>query len=197
MSDIHYINSLPERKGNWMQLASGKAYWPNDPRAGEVDIADIASALSKTCRYGGHCEKFYSVAEHSVYVSLQVPIKHAMRALLHDATEAYVTDVPRPLKGMLGDAYADIEQKNWLVVCQKFGLDPNDKLADEYVKDADNAVLLAEKEQIMRPSPYPWNVPGKAANELILCLPPDAAKRFFLGRYWEIVRQDELIAAAA
>jgi hypothetical protein len=181
-----YSNAALGRVGNWMQLASGKPYWPNDPRAEEVDILDIAAALSKICRYGGHCKKFYSVAEHSVYVSKQVPKLYALRALLHDATEAYVTDVPRPLKSMLGAGYADIEQKNWVAVCEAFGLPLVDPTGDDYVKKADNAVLLAEKDQIMVPSPLAWNVEGTAAQVFILGDSPAQAEALFLARYYEL-----------
>jgi hypothetical protein len=110
-----------ERIGDWMQTASGRMFWPLDPRPEEVHIEDIAGALSKLCRYNGHCEWHYSVAQHSVYVSYQVPREHEFAALMHDATEAYCADVPRPLKKHLA-GYADIERNIWLAIAQRYNL---------------------------------------------------------------------------
>jgi len=138
-----------ERKGNFMQTASGIAYWPLDPRPDEVRIADIAHALGMLCRYGGHCLNFYSVAEHSVHVSHLVPPEHALVALLHDATEAYCQDIVRPLKHSL-PGYKEIEQRNWLAICTAFNLDP---VLPQCVHDADVAMLFAEQDALMPPSP--------------------------------------------
>lgn len=128
-----------QRKGDWMQVASGRKFWPLDPRADEIDIEDIAHALSMLCRFGGHVQKFYSVAEHSVWCSYVVPPWHAMQALMHDATEAYCVDIPRPLKRGLSN-YAEIEANIWSATCERFGLKP--ELHAE-VKAADNAMCLA------------------------------------------------------
>ena len=186
-----------QRIGDWMQTYSGIQYWPCDPRVDEVCIEDIAHALSNICRYAGHCKSFYSVAEHSVYVSLIVPPEHALTALLHDATEAYVVDVPRPLKRFLTN-YKEIEQRNWMAIADKFNI-PHDM--PQCIKDADNAVLLAEKEYVMGPQPHPWaHMPlpeglQDAADSAMLghlsmaCL-PDAAKARFMERYNEITGKE-------
>lgn len=98
---------MGERRGDWMITASGRRFWPLDPREDEVDFGDIAHALSNTCRYGGHVRTFYSVAEHSVLLCrhLRETTPHTMLgrrlakwALLHDASEAYFADVIRPVK---------------------------------------------------------------------------------------------------
>lgn len=95
------------RVGDWMITASGKRFWPLDPREEEVDFNDIAHALAHTCRYGGHVSKFYSVAEHSVLLCRHIreitPHPTLSRrlgrwALLHDGAEAYFADVIRPVK---------------------------------------------------------------------------------------------------
>lgn len=181
------------RNGDWMQTYTGKQYWPIDPRPEDVCIEDIAHALSNLCRYAGHCTKFYSVAEHSVYVSLIVPPEYALQALLHDATEAYIVDVPRPLKRWI-KGYADIEEMNWHAIAECFGLPVQ---MHQSVKDADNAVLLAEKEYIMGPQPAPWaHIPLPdglidAADSAIVghlsiaCLPDQAFNRF-MERYAEL-----------
>jgi hypothetical protein len=87
-----------DRRGDWMQTFTGRAFYPLDPRPEDIDPVDIAHALSLICRYGGHSSRFYSVAEHCVLMSHAVAPEHALWALLHDATEAYLGDMIRPLK---------------------------------------------------------------------------------------------------
>lgn len=92
---------MSARSGDWIQTATGGQFWPMDPQPDEIDINDIAHALAMLCRFGGHCLRFYSVAEHSVLLSHAVPPEHALWALLHDATEGYLVDMPRPIKAFL------------------------------------------------------------------------------------------------
>jgi hypothetical protein len=152
------------------------------PHADEVFIEDIAAALSKICRYGGHCTRFYSVAEHSVLVSKVVPSEHALQGLLHDATEAYLVDIPRPIKAYLTN-YKEIEALNWKAVAERFGV-PYEFY--QSVKEADNSVLLAEKQQVMLPSPEEWNVPGEAAHVFVMGWSPQVAEQLFLNRFREL-----------
>lgn len=67
-----------DRRGDWIQTFTGRRFWPLDPRPEDVCIEDIAHALSLKCRFGGHCTRFYSVAEHSVHVSNYVPAEFAL-----------------------------------------------------------------------------------------------------------------------
>lgn len=173
------------RVGDWVQTRSGRAYWPMNPRAAEVDIDDIAHSLSMICRFGGHTRFFYSVAEHSVLVSQCVPPEHALQALLHDATEAYVGDMVRPLKQSM-PGYCDIEDKNWLVIAEKFGVPAQ---MHESIKAADNAVLLAEKAALLEASPIPWTWADgiEAANVPIVGYAPAIARGKFIARFAELV----------
>lgn len=173
---------LPKRRGDWMQTFSGRQYWPLDPRPAEVFVEDIAHALAHLCRYAGHCERFYSVAEHSVHVSRCVPPEMALKALLHDATEAYCVDIPRPLKRFI-PGYVEIEERNWVAIAQRFDLTPD--MPDE-IKYADNSVLLAEADQILKKHPAPWNIPAEPADVLIVCMRPEYAKAAFLQRFAEL-----------
>jgi hypothetical protein len=134
------------RPGDFMQTYSGRKFWPLDPKADEVHIEDIAHALSMQCRYGGHCERFYSVAEHSVLMARTFANRDlALWALLHDAAEAYVADVPRPLKRFL-PGYKEAENKVMAAICDRFGL-PHEM--PERVKYADECILADEIRQAM------------------------------------------------
>jgi len=174
------------RKGSWMQTWTGRAYWPLDPRVEEVHILDIAHALGMLCRYTGHVDRFYSVAEHSWHVSCIVPQCLALVGLLHDATEAYLTDVARPVKRHLSN-YKDIELLNWRVVAERFGVPF--ELPPE-IHYADNAMLFAEKNALMKPSPLPgWGMGDDhipAAAVTIRCWTPEQAKEAFLARFREL-----------
>lgn len=179
----------PKRKGDWVLTATGRAYWPLDPRAEDVSIADIAHSLAMQCRYGGHCRLFYSVAEHSVWMShliLEGPQNTnadpdlALIALLHDATEAYVSDVPRPLKPHLAN-YEAIERKNWLVICDAFGL-PRIAPPPE-VQDLDCRMCLREMGALMPKNPMPLGIEGPTPDFDPQCWSPAEAEAKFLSRF--------------
>jgi hypothetical protein len=170
------------RKGDWMQTVSGRMFWPLDPRAEEVDIYDIAVGLSNECRYAGQIEDHYSVAQHSVYVSYQTPVGLELEGLMHDAPEAYIKDIHRPLKRQLRE-YSPIEDGVWRAIAERFGL--AEKLPHS-IHLADNNVLLAEKEQIVGRSPAPWLVPGTPAPIKIELWTPRQARKAFLDRFHEL-----------
>lgn len=178
----------PERIGDWMQTFTGRQFWPLDPRAEDVDIQDIAVALSRQCRFAGHCEHYYSVAQHSWYVSFFVPPEHALCALLHDATEAYCVDVPRPLKKSLPD-YCAIEDRIWRAIAQRFNLPAE---MPECVKEADDRVLMAEKAQILKDG-KPWAVRAHPAPIRIEEWTPQRASFTFLERFNELVAGSDVL----
>ena len=113
---------------DWIQTHSGKAFYPFAPRPDDIDIEDIAHALAHQCRFGGHVSKFYSVAQHCVLIAR---VLHAqgfdkrtiLAGLLHDATEAYLVDLPSPVKNML-PGYRDAENRLAAVIAEKFDLPP-------------------------------------------------------------------------
>lgn len=170
------------RKGDWMQTAGGRQFWPLDPRPEEVFLDDIAHALSHLCRYGGHCRNFYSVAEHSVLMSRAVAPAFARWALLHDASEAYVVDVPRPIKPALA-GYDAIETRIMAAVCLRFGLPPEMPAA---VKAADRAILTDEMQQAMASPPVPWSTAGDPLGVRLEFWSPGVARLEFLIRAQEL-----------
>lgn len=139
-------------RGDWMQTFTGRAFYPLAPRPEDIDPADIAHALSLLCRYGGHVDRFYSVAEHCVLMSYRVPPEDAPWALLHDATEAYMGDMIRPLKIQM-PAYQVAEDHLASVIAVRFGIDP---VQPTSVSEADRRILLDERFALMKAPPQPW-----------------------------------------
>ena len=167
------------RPGDWIQTFTGGMFWPLDPRASEVVIEDIAHSLAMSCRFRGHCRRFYSVAEHSVLVSRNVPPADALAALLHDGAEAYLSDVPRPLKRFL-PGFAAIEDRVEAAIAERFGL-PHPMPAS--VKRVDTAILHDEARFLLGPHPADWSIPGEPLGlheSNFWCLPPDGAEQLFL-----------------
>lgn len=178
-------DTAPRKNFTHIYTHSGKLVDVENVDPEQLDIRDIAEALSKQCRYGGQCHRFYSVAEHSVLMSYLVPPEDAFAALMHDATEAYVVDVPRGVKNAIGGEYARVEANVWRGLVKKFGLP---SVLPASVKYMDNAILLAEKEQIMHPSIPPWLVGmGFEKPEVeIEGWEPTLARYRFLKRFFEL-----------
>jgi hypothetical protein len=120
-----------------------------DPDPAEIHPDDIAHALSLLCRYNGHVDRFYSVAEHCILMSHAVPEEDALWALLHDATEAYVGDMIRPLKRSMPE-YRAAEDRVMAAIATHFGLVGPMPAS---VKDADNRILLTERAALMSAVP--------------------------------------------
>ena len=130
----------------WIETASGKKFYPTEPRIEDIDIEDIAHALSHLCRFTGHCEVFYSVAQHCVLASRYCP-EHPMWGLLHDAAEAYLGDVSRPIKQEL-PMYQLWEERLLCLIAGKFGLPFP---PPECVKEIDDRMLATERRDLMAP----------------------------------------------
>jgi hypothetical protein len=174
-----------ERRGDWMQTATGGQFWPLDPRPDEVRIEDIAHALSMQCRFAGHCRAFYSVAEHSVRVARLVESWRAraevvMQALLHDAAEAYVGDMVRPLKWSL-PSYRAAEDRVFAAIAQAFGLSSNEKWSA--VRIADEVLLATEARDLMLPAPADWRLRAEPLEERIEPWGPARARTEFLDMF--------------
>lgn len=174
------------QRGNWMQTYTGEKFYPLDPRPEEVNEQDIAHALSLICRYGGHSLAFYSVAEHCVLLSLAVPSEFALWALLHDAAEAYVGDMVRPLKRMLPH-YSVIEDGVLAAILRRFDVEVG-PIPDE-VKEADNRIILTERAAVMQHTEEQWAESGlEPLPVAISCWDPGYAERRYLQRLEELTR---------
>jgi len=165
---------------------SGVLVNPLDPDPDTICIEDIVWSLAQQCRYNGHTSDFYSVAEHSVYVSRFVKPENALYGLLHDATEAYLCDVPRPIKPLLV-GYYEIEDTLMKCIAAKFGLPATMPLD---VKQVDGAMLLPERDRLMPSDIGDWTqlegAPDLREKVTIACLQPEAARQLFWERLKEL-----------
>jgi len=132
--------------------ASGNLIDLNNPHPSEINIEDIAHALSNICRFGGHAGTFYSVAQHCCLVTGMVPHEAKKMALLHDASEAYLGDVIKPLKNIIGASYTSIEDRFTQLINQRFQIKPSSVQALE-VKKADSIMLEIEHEALILGKP--------------------------------------------
>jgi hypothetical protein len=178
-----------QRIGDWIQVASGGRFWPMDPRPSEVNIEDIAHTLSNQCRFSGHVSEFYSVAQHSVLVSLWCDPADALWGLLHDASEAYLIDVPRPIKRLPEmQAYRAAEDAVMECVRERFGLG---QYMPASVHAADEKALATEARDLMSPLDPGWSYwldDIDADPTRIHPVAPDVARRAFLARWDELTK---------
>jgi hypothetical protein len=174
---------------HWFLTHTGRQFWPLDCRVDDIDIEDIAHGLAHICRFGGHCRHFYSVAQHSVLVSRNVPLQLRMLGLLHDATEAYIGDMVRPLKLQMPE-FNEIEEKLWAVIARRFDLPA---ILPPEIKTADNAALMAERRDLFNPAhvaAHSWSIKERPLACRILPLKPDDAKRLFLNEYVKLWKEN-------
>ena len=171
---------------HWIQTYSGRRFWVLAPHADDVDIRDIAHHLSLICRFTGACKYHYSVAQHSLLVSELVPDDCQLWALLHDAAEAYLSDVARPVKYQLGINL--IEGPILRAVAEKFGLDW--PMPDE-VHYADQIALATERRDLMKLCSWEWSQTKRVIPDLarIVRMGMTEAEGLFLKRYRELTEK--------
>lgn len=163
-------------KSPWIQTFTGRCFYVLDPNPADICIEDIVHALSMICRFGGHIRKFYSVAQHSVFVASNVAPQHRKWALLHDAAEAYVGDMTSPLKAEMAE-FRFAEARVQAAIAIAFGLlgpmPPEIKVADKRAMETERLQLFAGKVLKWESECDSFHVPLQA-------LPPEKAKISFL-----------------
>lgn len=174
----------------YIMTAPGRKFYLLDMSENVFDIEEIADALSKLCRFTGHTDRFYSVAEHSVRVAAFLPVEYQLEGLLHDAPEAYLGDVASPLRAVLpgyNAIYSRVE--TWMASCVE-GLRADRRIAADFgrpiIKAADRALLEREAHGLfisrhwadigVKPPKHP--LPASAS-----CWTPTQARRRFLRAY--------------
>jgi hypothetical protein len=173
-----------------------------DPRPEDVDIRDIAHGLSNICRFGGHVREFYSVAQHTVLVSLEV--ERSMRdrfggefpeialwlttaALHHEDAEAYIGDMVRPLKIDM-PAFSAVEfEIIERAIAPFLGLD-DDLFSDDSITCADILLLATEARDLMGDPEWARRLPKQ--DDRIEPMSPRDAREYFLHRHCELTGID-------
>lgn len=154
--DTSHLEDLRTDK-TWFQSFTGRKVWPLDLHSDEVDIRDIAHALSNECRFAGHCKAFYSVAQHSVLVAHYLPERLKKHGLLHDASEAYLKDMPRPIKHHPGMAfYRQAEARAMEAIWAAFSLPILTHHEAMLLKQADDQALATERRDLKEVPPDLW-----------------------------------------
>jgi 5'-deoxynucleotidase YfbR-like HD superfamily hydrolase len=178
------MNDVVIDRGNWLQTFTGQRFYAANPEIKDIDIEDIAHALSMICRFGGHCMRFYSVAEHSYWMAKQASRPNKLWALLHDATEAYMVDLPRPIKEILPD-YKIAETNLMKKICERFEL-PQEMPAE--IKKLDNAILRSEFEENMTFVPDDLPFTSYSMNVNFQYWEPQKAEEKFLEMFFSIYK---------
>lgn len=181
--------------GNWINTASGIAFHPLDPRAEDVSITDIAHSLSQECRYTGHTRMFYSVAEHSVLVAKGVKVlggslNEQRWGLLHDATEAYLSDISSPVKKHPSFTfYREVENRLMTAIAEHFKLEGPEPDVVRFV-DAQMIAFESMDERIVACRNPNWPVieqdPRLKDVIKVECLLPASAENAFMGFFKEL-----------
>ena len=138
-----------------MLTASGRDFLPTNIMPDEVQITDIAHALSLICRFGGHTVEHYSVAQHSLLVqrildNMNASPEAQLAGLMHDAHEAYIGDIPTPIKIVMGYDWFCLEQQASQAVQSAFGLTHISNKYKKLIKTADLIALATERRDLMR-----------------------------------------------
>jgi hypothetical protein len=171
-------------RGAWIATFTGKRFYPLDPRKEDIDINDIVHALSNQSRFAGHCTQFYSVAQHSVLVSLMCDPDDMLWGLLHDASEAYLVDVPSPIKHLPEfQVYRDAEKKLMDVICDTFGIPTQEPTS---VKLADKRILATEARDLTMNEGRGWAVMHEPYEFHIHPWAPEYARAKFFSRLHDL-----------
>jgi uncharacterized protein len=169
----------------WIQTYSGLRVTPLNPHPDSILIQDIAHSLSMQCRFSGHIKYFYSVAQHSVLVSYLCDSADALWGLLHDATEAYLVDLPSPLKRSgFFDNFKSAEGILMNAICKRFNLPLTEPVS---VKKADRQMLYTEQRDLLPVHRSDWKVEMTPLPFKIEALSQKEAKDLFMKRFYELM----------
>lgn len=175
------IESKPDKALHTLKTIRNNVIDLEKPANSTFDIYDIANGLSLLCRFGGQIERFYSVAQHSLLVAALAPKEIRREALLHDASEAFLGDVIKPLKALLGLSYKQIERQFEEAIFSQFDCDIS-KLPE--VKEFDLQAYWLEDRALRKNKPAMLEQTMREADMLIngssLYYQPIPAKLEFL-----------------
>jgi hypothetical protein len=172
------------KAATFIETYTGRAFWPLNPKVEGLSIIDIAHALSNQCRYSGHVAFFYSVAQHCSLLAEWLAKRggsplDCLQILMHDAPEAYLVDVPRPVKQYMPeyrvwDHAVDAVIRKWM--CWDF---PRPSFQDEF----DSRIIVDERRQLMSQSLNDWGHKLEPMGIVIEPWTPEEAEQTFLTQY--------------
>jgi hypothetical protein len=174
------------RAAEFIETYTGRAFYPLNPRQEDISIIDIAHGLSLQCRYGGQITDFYSVAEHSVLLAmyaeqeLHANVIDCLQILMHDAPEAFMTDIPRPVKQYMPeyrkwDHGIDEAIRTWLSL--------EGVKRPDFQDEIDSRIIVDERAQLKSDSGLDWGHNLKALDLEMQKWAPRRAEIEFLMRY--------------
>jgi uncharacterized protein len=187
--DVEIQANLPEQRldhgrGRYISTYSGGRFFIDEINLEDIPMYDIAHALSMNCRFNGHLGKFYSVAEHSVIVSYLVPEEDALWGLLHDISEAFVPDIPRPFKALIS-GFKEYEARIQEKMVKLYDLAPE---MPESVKHIDMNIVADEAAALFE-SPPDWVEAYESVAEGVTFqgLSPALARCSFMARFAKLM----------
>lgn len=173
------------KSASFIETYTGRAFYPLEPKIEALSIIDIAHALSNQCRYSGHTAFFYPVAQHcSLLADFVVrnggrPID-ALQILMHDAAEAYIVDVPRPVKKSMPN-YREWDDHLSGLIRQWMGFEGPEP---EWIRALDGRIIADERAQLLTRSPNDWGMRANSPLGIgIQPWTPEDAERVFLTQY--------------
>lgn len=168
---------------DWIATASGRKFYPLAPRMEDICIEDIAHHLANICRFTGATREHYSVAQHCVIGSIFC--EQPLDFLLHDAAEAYLNDMSRPVKH--DDdmrPYRVAEVRLQAMIAKRFNLAWPSPAC---VKMMDDRMCQTERRDLMPPTPE-WTLGVEPLHYRIIPWTPREARLRFLDRFDDLTR---------
>jgi hypothetical protein len=174
-----------------IETFTGRFVNVDNPKPETICLEDIAHALSQICRYGGHCKTFYSVAEHAVFVSKRLerqgfPKWLQLAGLHHDDAEAYLGDIPRPIKPLLGKKYEQMTNVVDTAIVDGLKLNDYDVRTPTFhfieIKTADSWALFVEARKLLPSEGRLWWSGAQGADGWGL---EDMPSRIVTPDYWQ------------
>ena len=171
----------------YIETASGKKLYFLEPDPDQIDIRDIALALSRIPRFNGHTDRLLTVAEHSWSGARYIQEDEKLNFLLHDAAEAYLCDIPSPIKQVMPQ-YQALEKTLQQCIEAKFDVD----LSTNLVKYYDLTLLSNEAWHLVKSQGSEWPIWNEIKRPAVtpefkpLCLDPEVARVVFLELFYEL-----------
>lgn len=202
------VNGVHVPTNHEVETFSGRFVDTSDPSPATIVLEDIAHSLAATCRYGGHCSSFYSVAEHAVFCSIRAERlglgrQAQLMALHHDDAEAYLGDIPRPLKPLLGRVYGELSDRMDAAIVEALALPfswtafhlPNIKTIDTWALLVEARFLLPSQGKgwyLGEQGAHAWGLEEQPSRIVVPDywlggLTPRKAEKLYLNRHKELM----------